>query len=126
MNHRGCNEDILILCKSLYTINHYAKFKENKKELYKLKDKVIRKLIKEGKATVIGLQYSRTKSKMRNHSVLLIEISGYYFHIYAINEEFNFFPHLGEMSKKQNNLSKVKYITALKMLNLYLEEGYHQ
>ncbi|WP_347860725.1 YkyB family protein [Salimicrobium sp. PL1-032A] len=105
---------LLEIAESLFIVNRHAKTAPDPRQLYELKKQTVSKLLKEKKAKKIGLHYSNHPRLSQQHSNLLIEVSGYYFHVPAEKRDFNELEHLGEVDtsyrnpKPQRSLSKSK------------------
>ncbi|AKG04711.1 hypothetical protein AAV35_007790 [Salimicrobium jeotgali] len=91
------------IAESLYVVNRHAKTAPDPRQLYELKKEVVAKLLKEGKAKRIGLHYSDRPRLSKQHSTLLIEVSGYYFHIPAQKKDFQELKHLGRVDTSFRN-----------------------
>lgn len=102
------------LAESLFIVNRHAKTAPEPKHLYDIKKHTIEKLIKENRAKKIGLHFSEHPKLSQQHSTLLIEVGGYYFHIPANKEDFDQLKHLGKVDQSYRNpkpklsLSKAK------------------
>ncbi|MCP3026294.1 YkyB family protein [Halobacillus sp. A5] len=104
------------LAESLFIINRHAKTAPQPKHLYEIKKQAIAKLLKENKARKVGLHFSEHPKYSKQHSTLLIEVGGYYFHIPAEKKDFDQLRHLGSVDQSYRNpkpklsLSKAKRI----------------
>ncbi|SDJ18661.1 YkyB family protein [Salimicrobium halophilum] len=105
---------LLEIAESLFIVNRHAKTAPDPRQLYELKKQTVSKLLKEKKAKKIGLHYSNHPRLSQQHSTLLIEVAGYYFHIPAEKKDFDELQHLGKVDtsyrnpKPQRSLSKSK------------------
>ncbi|MGP4075038.1 YkyB family protein [Halobacillus sp. K22] len=112
-NHALSNRD---LAESLFIVNRHAKTAPEPKHLYDIKKYTIEKLLQESRAKKIGLHFSDHPKLSQQHSTLLIEIAGYYFHIPANKQDFDQLKHLGKVDQSYRNpkpklsLSKAKRI----------------
>lgn len=110
------NDQINQLAQALFIINRHAKTALDPSALYLLKQEALKKLLKEKKAKKIGLQFSNNPRKSKQHSVVLVEIGEYLFHLPAKSEDKNNLKHLGYPDGKHHNpkpqlsLSKAKAI----------------
>ncbi|WP_431799605.1 YkyB family protein [Halobacillus andaensis] len=104
------------LAESLFIVNRHAKTAPQPKHLYDIKKQAISKLLKENKARKVGLHFSEHPKYSKQHSTLLIEVGGYYFHIPAEKKDFDHLKHLGSVDQAYRNpkpklsLSKAKRI----------------
>ncbi|MCA0969463.1 hypothetical protein LCM20_02515 [Halobacillus litoralis] len=102
------------LAESLFIVNRHAKTAPQPKHLYEIKKHTINKLLREDRAQKIGLHFSDHPKLSQQHSTLLIEVGGYYFHIPANKKDFDQLKHLGKVDqsyrnpKPQLSLSKAK------------------
>ncbi|SIS38229.1 YkyB family protein [Salimicrobium flavidum] len=108
--------DLRNIAESLFIVNRHAKTAPDPRQLYELKKQTVSKLIQEKKAKKIGLHYSDRPRLSQQHSILLIEVAGYYFHIPAEKKDFQELKHLGKVDTTYRNpkpklsLSKSKRI----------------
>ncbi|MFD2925340.1 YkyB family protein [Halobacillus naozhouensis] len=91
------------LAESLFIVNRHAKTAPEPKHLYEIKKSTITKLLKERRAKKIGLHFSDHPKLSKQHSTLLIEVGGYYFHIPAEKKDFNQLKHLGKVDQSYRN-----------------------
>lgn len=102
------------LARAIFIVNRHAKAALKPRHLYTIKKKAIHQLIKEGKAEKIGLHFSNNPKKSRQHSILLVKVANYYFHLPPKKEDFKQLEHLGVLDKNYRNpntrmsLSKAK------------------
>lgn len=102
------------LAESLFIVNRHAKTAPQPKHLYDIKKHTITKLLKENRAKKVGLHFSDHPKMSQQHSTLLIEVGGYYFHIPAHKKDFHSLEHLGKLDQSYRNprpkrsLSKAK------------------
>lgn len=110
------SDQINQLGQALFIINRHAKTAIDPSSLYLLKQETLKKLLNENKAKKVGLQFSNNPRKSKQHSVVLVEIGDYLFHIPAKSEDKNNLQHLGypdgshQNPKPQLSLSKAKSI----------------
>lgn len=110
------DDQINQLGQALFIINRHAKTALDPSSLYLLKQEALKKLLKENKAKKIGLQFSNNPRKSKQHSVVLVEIGEYLFHIPAKSEDKSNLKHLGYPDGSHHNpkpklsLSKAKSI----------------
>ncbi|WP_058306961.1 YkyB family protein [Gracilibacillus massiliensis] len=88
---------------ALFIVNRHAKTAPDPSYLYKLKNETMKKLIREQKAHKIGLHYSRNPKRSHQHSVLLVQIGEYFFHMPPTKEDMNFLHHLGHLDDSYRN-----------------------
>lgn len=91
------------LAKAVFVVNKHAKTAIEPKFLYDLKKKTLEKLIHDGKAEKIGLQFSKNTKLSRQTSSVLITCGSYQFHLLPIKEDFRSLPHLGHLNDEQRN-----------------------
>lgn len=102
------------LAESLFIVNRHAKTAPQPKHLYEIKKHTIDKLLQENRAKKVGLHFSDHPKLSQQHSTLLIEVGGYYFHVPANKKDFDQLKHLGKVDqnyrnpKPQLSLSKAK------------------
>ncbi|WP_082234343.1 YkyB family protein [Halobacillus massiliensis] len=109
------------LAESLFIVNRHAKTAPEPQHLYEIKKKAISKLLKENKAKKIGLHFSDHPKYSKQHSTLLIEVGGYYFHIPAEKKDFEQLEHLGSVDQSYRNPKpKLSLSRAKKILYSYL------
>ncbi|MBH0228957.1 hypothetical protein LCL89_06290 [Halobacillus yeomjeoni] len=106
------------LAESLFIVNRHAKTAPEPKHLYDIKKHTIEKLIKEKRAKKIGLHFSDHPKLSQQHSTLLIEVGGYYFHIPANKQDFDQLNHLGKVDHSYRN-PKPKLSLSKAKRNLY-------
>ncbi|WP_281975117.1 YkyB family protein [Halobacillus litoralis] len=91
------------LAESLFIVNRHAKTAPEPKHLYDIKKHTIDKLLTEKRAKKVGLHFSDHPKYSQQHSTLLIEIGGYYFHIPADKQDFQQLKHLGKVDQFYRN-----------------------
>ncbi|WP_226578222.1 YkyB family protein [Halobacillus litoralis] len=106
------------LAESLFIVNRHAKTAPEPKHLYDIKKHTIDKLLKENRAKKVGLHFSDHPKFSQQHSTLLIEIGGFYFHIPANKEDFQELEHLGKVDQSYRN-PKPKLSLSRAKRNLY-------
>ena len=108
------------LGEAIYSVNRHAKTASNPKFLYKLKKQTIIKMLEEGKAKKIGLQFSDHPHLSFQQSDVLIQCGRYTFHIPPSKEDFQTLTHLGHLSKEvRNPSSRLSLSKAKKILMSY-------
>lgn len=106
------------LAESLFIVNRHAKTAPDPKHLYEIKKHTIDKLLKENRAKKVGLHFSDHPKFSQQHSTLLIEIGGYYFHVPANKQDFQQLKHLGKVDQDYRN-PKPKLSLSRAKRNLY-------
>ncbi|HEY4553368.1 MAG TPA: YkyB family protein [Bacillaceae bacterium] len=91
------------LSQAIFTVNRHAKTAIDPGFLYKLKKVALEKMIKEGKATKVGLHFSRNPRFSQQQSDVLVECGDYAFHIPPCKQDFEQLPHLGHLDKHSRN-----------------------
>jgi hypothetical protein len=91
------------LSQAVFTVNRHAKTAINPKYLYSLKKHALQKMIKEGKATKVGLHYSNNPRFSQQQSDVLVDCGVYTFHIPPAKSDFENLPHLGSLDKSTRN-----------------------
>ncbi|UOQ43228.1 hypothetical protein MUN89_14960 [Halobacillus salinarum] len=117
------------LAESLFIVNRHAKTAPEPKHLYDIKKHTIEKLLQEDRARKVGLHFSDHPKLSQQHSTLLIEIAGYYFHVPASKKDFDELKHLGRIDHSYRNPKpKLSLSKAKKTLYRYLnwEHPTHQ
>ncbi|HLU21842.1 YkyB family protein [Lederbergia graminis] len=108
------------LSQAIFTVNRHAKTATNPSFLYDLKKTAINKMIREKKATKIGLHFSRNPKFSQQRSDVLIECGDYLFHIPPTKEDFKELPHLGQLdSNFRNPKTYMSLSIAKKILQRY-------
>ena len=108
------------LGEAIYSVNRHAKTAPNPKFLYKLKKQTIIKMLEEGKAKKIGLQFSDHPHLSFQQSDVLIQCGRYTFHIPPSKDDFQTLTHLGHLSKEvRNPSSRLSLSKAKKILMSY-------
>ena len=108
------------LGEAIYSVNRHAKTASDPKFLYNLKKKTIIKMLEEGKAKKVGLQFSDHPHLSFQQSDVLIECGKYTFHIPPSKDDFQTLPHLGHLSKEvRNPSSRLSLSKAKKILMTY-------
>ncbi|CDQ19935.1 YkyB-like protein [Halobacillus karajensis] len=105
------NRDI---AESLFIVNRHAKTAPEPKHLYDIKKHTIDKLLKENRAKKVGLHFSDHPKFSQQHSTLLIEIGGYYFHVPASKQDFKQVKHLGKVDQSYRNPKPKKSLSRAK------------
>ncbi|EDL65066.1 YkyB family protein [Bacillus sp. SG-1] len=91
------------LSQAVFTVNRHAKTAINPKYLYSLKKQALQKMIKEGKATKVGLHFSNNPRFSQQQSDVLVDCGMYTFHIPPAKSDFDNLPHLGSLDKSIRN-----------------------
>ena len=108
------------LGEAIYSVNRHAKTAPDPKFLYNLKKKTITKMLEEGKAEKLGLQYSDHPHLSFQQSDVLIQCGKYTFHIPPSKDDFQTLKHLGHLSKEvRNPSSRLSLSKAKKILMSY-------
>ncbi|WP_138415133.1 YkyB family protein [Aquibacillus sediminis] len=109
------------IAQALFIVNRHAKTALEPKQLYHLKKHTITKLLKENRATKVGLHFSDHPKFSHQHSTLLVKVSDYYFHIPPTKEDFKTMKHLGNVDKNYRNPKPQMSLShAKKVLSNYL------
>ncbi len=115
------------LSQAIFTVNRHAKTAPNPKFLYKLKHDALHKLIKEGKASKVGLHYSGNPKNSQQQSDVLVQCGNYSFHLPPSKEDFSQLPHLGKLnSHVRNPKASLSLNTAKRLLMAYTGLKEHQ
>ncbi|EUJ46804.1 YkyB family protein [Listeria riparia] len=85
------------IAEAIFIVNRHSKAATDPRYLYRLKKAAIEKLIQEGQAKKLGLQYSNNPKKSYQHSNLLIDCHGFLFHLPPQKQDMKDLPHLGTM-----------------------------
>ncbi|MGI8314073.1 YkyB family protein [Halobacillus mangrovi] len=110
------------LAEALFIVNRHAKTAPEPKHLYDIKKHTIDKLLEENRAKKIGLHFSDHPKFSQQHSTLLIEIGGFYFHIPANKSDFDQLEHLGKVDHSYRNPKpKLSLSKAKRTLYRYLD-----
>lgn len=118
--HPQLNSTVENLSRAIFIVNRHAKTAPNPKFLYKLKYTALHKLIKEGKATKIGLHYSNNPKYSQQQSDVLVSCGDYSFHLPPSKSDFENLPHLGKLDKCVRNPKATLSLTqAKKLLTTY-------
>lgn len=121
-NQTSSNQE---LAESLFIVNRHAKTAPQPKHLYEIKKHTINKLLQEDRAQKIGLHFSDHPKLSQQHSTLLIEVGGYYFHIPANKQDFDQLKHLGKVDQTfRNPKPKLSLSKAKRTLYHYLDWDY--
>ncbi|MFC4404736.1 YkyB family protein [Gracilibacillus xinjiangensis] len=109
-------EKIQLIGQALFIVNRHAKTALDPSYLYKLKKAAMEKLLNEKKAKKVGLHFSNNPKQSRQHSVMLVKVGDYYFHMPPTKEDMKELEHLGKLDSNYRNprpdlsLSKAKNI----------------
>lgn len=110
------HQSVQELPQAIFIINKHAKAAPQPKTLYDLKQSAINKMLKEGKATKLGLHFSNNPKYAQQQSDVIIECGDYIFHLPPSKEDIKSLPHLGNRipdkrnPKTQMSLSRAKAI----------------
>ncbi|WP_373895866.1 YkyB family protein [Virgibacillus natechei] len=118
------NENIQLsdLAKALFTINRHAKTAPEPQHLYFIKKEAINRLLKEKRATKVGLHFSDQPKLSNQHSTLLVKVDSYYFHIPPAKEDFKELEHLGSLDHNYRNpQTKMSLSQAKKLVYRYID-----
>lgn len=91
------------LAQAIFTVNRHAKTAPQPKHLYFIKKESINRLLKENKAKKIGLHFSNRPKLSNQHSMLLVKVDNYYFHIPPTKDDFKRLKHLGDLDENYRN-----------------------
>ncbi|HLS35197.1 MAG TPA: YkyB family protein [Bacillota bacterium] len=109
------------LAKAIYTVNRHAKAALEPQHLYEIKKRAIDQLLRENKAKKIGLHFTKRPKHSNQHSMLLIKVDEYYFHIPPTREDFKQLKHLGDLDDDyRNKRVRMSLSTAKQILYDYL------
>lgn len=95
--------DLAEIAKAIYTVNRHAKAALEPQHLYYIKQKSIDNLLEENKARKIGLHFTKQPKHSNQHSMLLVQVGEYYFHVPPSKEDFKQLKHLGELDEDFRN-----------------------
>ena len=110
------NSTVENLSRAIFIVNRHAKTAPNPKFLYKLKYTALHKLIKEGKATKVGLHYSNNPKYSQQQSDVLVSCGNYTFHLPPSKSDFENLPHLGKLDNCVRNPKATLSLTQAKKL----------
>ncbi|RFU71081.1 hypothetical protein D0469_03850 [Peribacillus saganii] len=105
-----------LLEQAIFVVNKHAKTAPSPKSLYELKRLSLQKLVKEGKASKVGLHFSDNPRLACQQSDVIIKCGDYIFHLPPSKEDLKTLPHLGNRAVSLRNpkaslsLSKAKQI----------------
>ena len=115
------DKEIYEIGEAIYTINRHVKTATNRKPLYSLKKDAIDKLLQDGFARKVGLQYVPRPKNSQQFSTLLIEVGPFLFHTKPTKKDFQQLPHLGDPDASHRNPKvRLNLTTAKKRLYEYL------
>lgn len=110
------------LAQALYTINRHAKTAPEPKHLYFIKKEAIHKLLKENRATKVGLHFSDHPKFSNQHSTLLVKVDEFYFHVPPSKEDFKELKHLGSLDQNYRNpKSRMSLSQAKRIVYQYID-----
>lgn len=110
------HQSVQELPQAIFIVNKHAKAAPQPRLLYDLKQSAINKMLKEGKATKLGLHFSNNPRNAQQQSDVIIECGDYIFHLPPSKEDIKTLPHLGNRipdkrnPKTQMSLSRAKAI----------------
>lgn len=97
------NKHTIEIAEALFIVNKHAKTATNPRHLYSIKTAAINKLLREKKARKVGLHFSSNPKNSNQHSILLIKVADYFFHIPPKKEDFDELEHLGHLDDSYRN-----------------------
>ncbi|UOQ85426.1 YkyB family protein [Gracilibacillus salinarum] len=107
---------------ALFIVNRHAKTALDPTQLYQLKNETMKKLLSEKKAIKVGLHFSNNPKQSRQHSVLLVQVGNYYFHMPPSKDDMQALKHLGKLDESYRNPKPSLSLTnAKKTLLVYLD-----
>lgn len=101
MSHR--RDDTNKLAQAIFTVNRHAKTALKPQHLYEIKERAIKKLLRQNRAEKIGLHFAKKPKYSNQYSTLLIKVDNYYFHIPPAKKDFETLEHLGELNEDFRN-----------------------
>lgn len=114
--------DVKEIAKAIYTVNRHAKAALKPQHLYQIKKKTIDQLLEENKAKKIGLHFTKNPKHSNQHSMLLVQVDNYYFHIPPSREDFQQLEHLGDLDEDfRNERVRMSLSEAKQILYDYIE-----
>ncbi|PAV28780.1 hypothetical protein CIL05_14220 [Virgibacillus profundi] len=110
------------IAKALFTINRHAKTAPEPQHLYFIKKEAITRLLKEKRATKVGLHFSDHPKFSNQHSTLLVQVDNYFFHIPPTKEDFKELKHLGALDENfRNPQTKMSLSQAKRLIYQYID-----
>src|SRR5699024_8261188 len=91
------------IAQAIFIVNRHAKTAPQPQHLYAIKKAALQKLLKEKKATKVGLHFSKNPKYSNQHSTLLIQVDTYYFHMPPQKKDFQQLEHLGDLDESYRN-----------------------
>jgi len=114
--------DVSEIAKAIYTVNRHAKAALEPQHLYYIKQKSIDNLLEENKAEKIGLHFTKQPKHSNQHSMLLVKVDQYYFHIPPNKKDFKQLEHLGELDEDfRNERVRMSLSEAKRILYKYID-----
>ncbi|MCD8510020.1 MAG: hypothetical protein LRY73_09235 [Bacillus sp. (in: Bacteria)] len=114
---------------ALFIVNRHAKTALDSRELYDLKKRALKKLLRERMAEKVGLEFSKDPRYGLQSSVVLVKVgtatseSTFYFHMLAEKEDFKL-KHRGKINEEiRNPRVSMPFETAKRILYRYLGES---
>ncbi|UOQ48021.1 hypothetical protein MUN88_18505 [Gracilibacillus caseinilyticus] len=115
------NPEINEIGHALFIVNRHAKTALDPTQLYQLKNETMKKLLADQKAVKVGLHFSNNPKQSRQHSVLLVQVGSYYFHMPPSKNDMQALNHLGNLDDSYRNPKPSLSLTnAKKILLSYL------
>lgn len=105
-----------LIGEAIFSVNRHAKTASDPKFLYRLKKEALQKMIREGTAKKVGLQFSNHPRLSFQQSDVLIKCGQYLFHMPPSKEDFQNLPHLGHLSDQVRNPSSRLSLSQAKKL----------
>lgn len=95
--------DVSEIAKAIYTVNRHAKAALKPQHLYSIKQRAIDHLLSKNLAEKLGLHFTNSPKNSNQHSMLLVKVDEYYFHIPPTKEDFKELKHLGNLDESFRN-----------------------
>ncbi|KAB8138591.1 hypothetical protein F9U64_02955 [Gracilibacillus oryzae] len=92
-----------LIGQALFIVNRHAKTAPDPSYLYKLKKATMVQLLRDQKAKKIGLHFSNNPKQSRQHSVMLVKVGEYFFHMPPTKEDMKELEHLGNLDNNYRN-----------------------
>ncbi|SER98051.1 YkyB-like protein [Gracilibacillus ureilyticus] len=111
-----------LIGQALFIVNRHAKTAPDPSYLYKLKKATMEQLLMERKAEKVGLHFSNNPKHSRQHSVMLVKVGNYFFHMPPTKEDMKGLKHLGKLDNNYRNpIPNLSLSKAKKILTEYLK-----
>ena len=115
------NKLINQLAQAIFCINRHAKAATKPQHLYTIKKIALHKLLHEKKAHKVGLHFSNNPKNSNQHSILLVKVDNYYFHLPPEKEDFKKLTHLGYLDENYRNpQTRMSLSSAKKLIYKYI------